>query len=215
LGVLPSWVPAAVRRGGAGGKTRRKSKKGADMKKAKWLLLAVALGALLLPLVIRAADNPLKNAKVGEWVEFVTHTESMGTKMEMHMKQTVVAKDATSVTLKTESTMNGNKMPPQETKIMLDQPYEPYKQGFADAVVTPLGEGTETITVGGKAYACHWAKVKVVATKPTAIDGTTKVWTCKDVPVSGMVKMENESAMKAGDKIMNTKMTMELVGAGK
>jgi len=185
------------------------------MKKAKWLLLAVVLGALLLPLLIWAADNPLKNAKVGEWIEFVTHTEAMGTKMEMQMKQTVVAKDATSITLRTESTMNGTKMPPQDTKIMLDQPYEPYTKGFSDAVVTPLGEGTETITVGGKAYACHWAKVKVVATKPTAVDATTKVWTCKDVPVSGMVRMETESAMKAGTQIMNTKMTMEMTGSGR
>jgi hypothetical protein len=175
----------------------------------------IALGALLLPVLIWAVDNPLKNAKVGEWIEFVMNTETMGTKMDMKMKQTVVAKDAVSVTLRTVSTMMGKEMPPQDSKILFDQPYEPYKAGFQDAVVTPLGEGNETITVGGKAYSCHWVKVKVVATKPQAVEATTKVWTCKDVPVSGMVKMETESNMKIGDKMMATKMTMELTGAGK
>ena len=185
------------------------------MKKAKWLLLAVALGALLLPLLIWAVDNPLKNAKVGEWVSFVTHTEAMGQKTEMQMKQTVVAKDETSVTLKTETTMNGTKMPPQETKIPLNQPYEPYKTPNSDAVVTPLGTGTETLTVGGKPYACTWTNVKVVMTKPAAMESTTKMWISKDVPVSGMVKMESDSVMKAGTQTMNTKMTMELTGSGK
>jgi hypothetical protein len=98
---------------------------------------------------------------------------------------------------------------------MLNQPYEPYKAGLSDATVTPLGEGNETITVGGKPYSCHWVKVKIVTTKPTAMTGTTTVWSCKDVPVSGMVKMTTDSAIKMNGKDMNTKMTMELVAASK
>lgn len=175
----------------------------------------VILVALSLPTLIWAADNPLKNAKVGEHIEFVMITETMGAKMEMKMKQTVIARDEVSVTLRTVMTTMGKEMPAQDSKIMLNQPYEPYKQGFTDAVVTPLGEGNETITVGGKPYACHWAKVKVVATKPTAVEATTTVWSSKDVPVSGMVRMVTESTMKMEGKAMNTKMTMELVSAGK
>lgn len=185
------------------------------MSRTKKFWVAGILGVLLLPVLIWAVDNPLKNAKVGEHIEFVMITETMGTKMEMKMKQTVVAKDEVSVTLRTETTAMGKTMPAQDTKIMLNQPYEPYKAGFTDAVVTPLGEGNETITVGGKAYACHWAKVKIVATKPMAVESTTTVWSCKDVPVSGMVKMVTDSTMKMGEKDMVTKMTMELVSAGK
>lgn len=160
-------------------------------------------------------DNPLKNAQVGEYVDFKMITESMGTKTEMQMKQSVVAKDEVSVTLRTETTAMGQKMPPQDAKIMLNQPYEPYKAGYTDAVVTPLGEGDETITAGGKSYDCHWAKVKVVATNPTAVESVTTVWSCKDIPVNGMAKMTSDSTMKMGAQTMNTKMTMELVSAGK
>lgn len=159
-------------------------------------------------------DNPLKNAKVGQYIKFKMTTETMGTKTQMEMKQTVIAKDDISVTLRTETTAMGMKMPPQDSKILLNQPYEPYKQGFSDAVVTPLGEGNEQITVGGKTYNCHWAKVKVTASKPTAVDSITTVWSSPDVPVNGMVKMVTDSTTKMGQNAMVTKMTMELVEAG-
>jgi hypothetical protein len=195
--------------------TSADKKTGDEMSRTRKNWTVVILGTLLLPLLIWAVDNPLKNAKVGEHIEFSMITETMGTKMEMKMKQTVIAKDEVSVTLRTVSTAMGKEMPPQDSKIMLNQPYEPYKTGFTDAVVTPLGDGNETITVGGKSYACHWVKVKIVATKPMAVNSTTTVWSCKDVPVSGMVRMVTDSTMKMGEKDMTTKMTMELVSAGK
>ena len=160
------------------------------MKRTTKTFPTVALAALLLTIMAWAADNPLKKAKVGEWIEFATHAEVMGQTRETTMKQTVVAKDAVSVTMRTVTTMMGREMPPQDVKIMLDKPYEPYKSSASDAVVTQLGEGSETIIVRGKSYNCHWVKVKTVETKPQAVESVTKVWGCKDVPVSGMVKME-------------------------
>ncbi len=163
----------------------------------------------------KTTDNPLKKAQVGEFINFKMTTESMGTKTDMQMKQTVVEKDEVSVTLRTETTAMGMKMPPQDVKIMLNQPYEPYKQGLTDAVVTPIGEGNETLTVGGKSYACHWAKVKVVVSKPSEIESVTTVWTCPEVPVNGMVKMVTDSTMNAGGNTIQSKMTMELLETGK
>jgi len=176
---------------------------------------AVALGMLLFPLFTWAADNPYKSAKVGEWVEIVTNSETMGRTMEMKMKQTVVAKDDVSVTLRMVATMMGKQMPPQDTKIMLDKPFDPYTQGNSDAKATILSEGDETIVVDGKSYKCHWAKVKVVATKPAVIESTVKSWSSKDVPLAGMVKMESESVMTMEGTTMNTKTTMKLVGSGR
>ncbi len=194
---------------------------GARMGRSRWIAVAlVTLGVVLIPklslMALGGADNPLKNAKVGEWIEFTMNTETMGQTIAMKMKQTVVAKDATSVTLRTETTAMGKQMAPQDVKIQLDKPYEPYKGSKeTDAVATPMGEGSETITVGGKPYACHWAKVKVVATKPVATEGVVTVWYSKDVPVSGMVRMVNDSTMKVGDQTMKTKMTMDVTGYGK
>jgi len=188
---------------------------GDEMNRMLKTCAAVTLGTLMFPLLSRAADNPYKSAKIGEWVESVTITETTGNKMEMKMKQTVVAKDDVSVTLKMEVSMMGRQMPPQESKIMLDKPYEPYTQPNTDAKATILGEGDETITVDGKAYKCHWTKVKVVATKPATMESTVKSWSSKDVPLSGMVQMESETVMTMNGKTMNTKTTMKLAGSGK
>ena len=173
------------------------------------------LGTLVLSLQAVAADNPYKSAKVGEWVETVSTSETMGGKMEMKMKRTVVAKDAVSVTLRTVATMMGREMPPQDAKIMFDQPYQPYVQGDSDAKVTTLDEGDETITVSGKSYKCNWAKVKVVATKPMPMESTVKAWSSKDIPLGGIVKMESESVMSMEGTTMNSKTTMTLTGFGR
>ena len=182
------------------------------------IAVTVALGALLLPVLswmaLGPGDNPLRNARVGDWVEFVMHTGAMGHQMDMTMKETVVAKDAASVTLRMVSSMMGHAMPPHDVKIPLDKPYEPYAAGLTDAKVTKLGEGNETLIVGGKSYPCHWVKVKVSATSPQPMEGTTKVWTCSSVPVTGVVKMETESTMTVNGKSMPTQMSMELTGSG-
>lgn len=175
----------------------------------------VAIVTLLLPLLTWAKDHPLKKAKVGEWIEFVTSSASMGQKMEIKTKQTVVAKDDISVTLRMVTTMMGKEQPPRDIKIMLDKPYEPFAQGLPDAVVTTLGEGNETITVGGKSYDCHWVKAKVVATKPMAMESTTKFWSSKDVPVNGMVRMESEAVMTIDGKARNSTTSMQLTGSGR
>lgn len=183
------------------------------MKCARWLVALV----ILLSVAAMASDNPYKTAKVGEWIEFAMTTSVMSQNMQMKTKQTVIARDATSVTIKTETWMGGQQLPSSEQKILLDKPFEPYNQDakLTDAVVTPMGTGNETLTVGGKAYACQWAKVHIVATKPMPMDSITKVWSCKDVPMSGVVKMQTDTTMKMGDKDMATKMTMELTGFGK
>ena len=66
---------------------------------------AAALGVLLLTVAAWAADNPLKTAKVGDWIEFVSRVEILGETRETKIKQTVVAKDADSVTLRRVTTV--------------------------------------------------------------------------------------------------------------
>lgn len=183
------------------------------MKCTRWLVALV----MLLSVAAMAADNPYKTAKVGEWIAYAMTTQVMGQSMQMKTKQTVIARDEVSVTVKTESWMGSQKMPASEQKILFSKPYVPYNadEKMTDAVVTPMGTGSETITVDGKPYACQWSKVHIVATKPMPMDSTTKVWTSKSVPMSGVVKMETDTAMKMGDKSVASKMTMELSGFGK
>jgi len=120
----------------------------------------------------------------------------MDQKQTSKLKQTVKAKDEKEVTLEVENHVMGRKMV-SETKISLVQPYNPAQTGLKDAKVEKLGEGKETITVGGKQYDCKWIKVKMTRQQgPTSISGTSKVWICADVPLGGMVKSEGDMSIK-------------------
>jgi hypothetical protein len=155
--------------------------------------------------------NVLSNSAVGDWLEYAVRTDAAPQAAEMKARQTVTAKDAQWVTLKTTGDLGTH-----EIKISLQKPYEPYMPvGETDATSTKLKEGKETLTIRGKTYTCKWVQVKVLATKPTPTDCVTKVWTCKDVPVTGVVKLESLSSATAKGKTVTTKLTMELVASGK
>jgi hypothetical protein len=121
----------------------------------------------------------------------------MDQKQSSTLKQTVKAKDEKEVTLEIENQVMGRKMV-NETKISLTQPYDPTQSGIkGNAKVEKLGEGKETITVGGKQYDCKWFQVKMTRQQgPTLVTGTTKVWICADVPLGGMVKSEGDMSIK-------------------
>jgi len=123
----------------------------------------------------------------------------------MTMRRTVTAKDAASVTMSMEMTVAGRKMPAQTVRIPFDRPYDPAaKPGQPQGSVEKVAEGTETLTVGGKEYACQW-----IQSRHTAGERTTegKVWICRDVPLGGLVKTDTTSG--------EHKMTMTMTGCGK
>lgn len=167
-----------------------------------------------------AQENPFKNAKVGDWLKHTVKTETMGMTQESAMLMTVKAKTAEEATVTIEAEAMGQKMPPQEQKIPLNEPYDftklPAQAAAVGITAKVLGQGEETISVGGKTYACHWVESslegKVMGGMP--IKGKSKVWICKDVPLSGMVKMVNESEMQMNGQPMKTSMTMEIAGTG-
>ena len=172
--------------------------------------LSLAVLACWLSPVVRAEDNPFKKAEVGDWVSYKTVTEMPNVPtggMAMETKQTVTAKTEKEVTMKVETLMNGNSMGAQEIKIPLDQPYDPTKT--TNGKVEKLGEGEESISVGGKTYACKWVKIKTqVEANGMKIDTESKYWTSPEVPLGGLVKNDTSTSM-------NMKMHMELTGAGK
>jgi hypothetical protein len=160
---------------------------------------------------VKPVVNPLLKAEVGEWLEYVVRTESVGRSTEVKAKQTVIEKSAMYITLQTTGGLGTG-----DQRIPLHESYEPYRPlGSKDAMVTKLAEGDEKITVGGKSYECHWVKVRVVAKLPAPTDATTTVWTCPTVPVTGVVKLESQSAGGSAKKGIVSRLTMELVGTGK
>jgi hypothetical protein len=183
-------------------------------------LMLAALAVVLLPALGLAQEkkeeNPFRNAKVGDWASYTMTTSTMGQKIEAAMKMEVTAKDDKNVTLKTSMTANGMQFPGQETKIDLTKPFDPLAmQGQmpkdVEAKVEKTGDGKEKIKVGGKEYDAAWTKAKVTAKAGgQEIKSDVKVWTSKDVPAGGMVKMEMQS--KVGE--MTVDMNMELKDSG-
>jgi hypothetical protein len=181
-------------------------------------LLSVMVVLALLP-VARAEEkkeeNPYKNAKVGDWIEYKTTVTLGEVKVPGTMKMVVADKNEKEVTLKTVLTAAGMEVPAPDMKVDLTKPYDPLATANlpngTDAKVEKLGEGKEKIKVGGKEHDAEWTKMKVTG-KAQGIDmtGDVKVWTSKMVPLGGMVKMD-----MVGKAIgMDFKMEMELTGFG-
>jgi hypothetical protein len=177
----------------------------------KYLLSAALFAGLAPAAFAQDMENPFKKAKVGDWAEYKMATNAMGINIDAKLKMTVTAKTDKEVTLKTAAIVNNMELPGQETKIDLTKPYDPTNTANlpkgTEAKVEKGGEGKEKVKIGGKEYDTNWMKMKVNAkVNGMDFDSDIKVWISKDVPLSGMVKMEMKS--KLAD------MTMELTGTG-
>jgi hypothetical protein len=179
-------------------------------------LLAAALAATLLPLAGRAADaeNPYKNAKVGDFAAYAMTMKVADQNLTGTITSTVTAKTEKEVTIKVVGKVNGMDIPTQEQKIDLTKPFDPAKMsnlpGGADVKTEKLKEGKEKVEVAGKKYDCDWTTYKVKGKAGGFdIDADVKVWMSKAIP-SGMAKMEMTTAV-AG---MKMEMTMELSETG-
>ena len=177
-------------------------------------ILALFLAAICM--AMRAEDeNPYKNAKVGDWVEYKSSTVMPQMKMESKMKRTVTAKTEKEVTIKMDTEMPN--VPPQSTEMKIDltTKYDPLTAGMQRGgakppVIEKVGEGDETLNLGGKEYKTHWIDNKMTMEMGgNKMESQSKVWMSKDAPLGGMVRME----MKMGGAMAMTT-TTELTGAG-
>ncbi|MCX7804813.1 MAG: hypothetical protein N3A38_06435 [Planctomycetota bacterium] len=150
--------------------------------------------------------NPYSRAKVGDWVEHVTETESGGKKMYSKTRREVKAADEKSVTIATTVEAEGMKMPPSEQKIDLAAYYRP--EAGQGTVKPEIKEGEEEIEVGGRKYRCRWVEMKVA---PAGIETISKTWMCPDVPLDGIVRQETTA--RHGNDV--TKAVMTLTGCGR
>jgi hypothetical protein len=177
-------------------------------------IFAAALLVSFVPAVHGADDeNPYRNAKVGDWVEY----KMTGAGFEGKTKMTIVAKDDKELTFEIASTFTagGKEMtgPLQKQTIDLTKKYDPVKDGIVkengvDVKFEKLGEGEEKIKFGDKEFDTKWTKTKTTSTvNNITIVSEFKMWFCKDVPLSGLVRMDTTVQM--------TTTKLELIGLGK
>ncbi len=178
-----------------------------------WLLSLLSIvGGLLAQPALRAEENPFKSAQVGDWVSYKTEVNlPNGQKTSTTIKQSVKAKDDKEVTLSLETQAGTMKLPPRDIKVRLDVPYDPINsltQASKNAKAEKLEDGDETLEVDNKSLKCQWVKMKItVDVSGQKFESISKIWTSKDIPVGGLVKMETEVA---GQKVV-----MILTGFGK
>jgi hypothetical protein len=140
------------------------------------------------------AENPFKDAKVGDYVTYKMTMSIMGKETEGTIKETVTAKSAKEVTLKSVNNVSKGESAPE--KIDLTMPFDPvasFTRGDKDAKFAKSGEGDEKIKVGDKTYECHWIAGKLTQSAgDQKVEMDVKMWFSKSVPLSGMVKMEGK-----------------------
>src|SRR5262249_718245 len=136
-------------------------------------------------------DNPLKKAKVGDWIEYKMTMAAAGINLDGKSKTTLTAKDDKEATLSTVSSFAGKESPAKEKKIDLTKAFnflELAELTKGDTKIEKGKEGKETITVGGKEYKCKWSTLKMVTKDPKSVgDADVKIWSAADVPLFGIV----------------------------
>ena len=110
------------------------------------------------------------------------------------MTRTVTAKSDKEVTITTIMTLDGRKSLPRDEKFDLTKPYDPiWLHGLngTDARIEKVGEAKEKVKIGTREYDCTVIKSKT-RNKVGGIEYKTdnRLWTSKDAPLGGMVKME-------------------------
>jgi hypothetical protein len=180
----------------------------------KHLLTAFLLLGLAASASGQDAENPFKKANVGDWAEYKMKASFAGKDLDGKMKTTVTAKNDKEATVKTVATIMGMETPAQEAKIDLTKPYDPLTSVTpkdAEIKVEKTGDGKEKIKVGGKEYDCTWMTIKFTGKAAgMPFEGQAKVWTAKDVPLGGTVKMD----MTQKQMGLEVKMALELTGSG-
>jgi len=165
-------------------------------------------------------DNPFRNAKVGDWIRHRMKTGAQGQTQEMTITMTLKAKTEQEATVAVAVELAGMKMPAQEQKIPLDEPYDIAKAqatAAAAGVKTEIvGQGEEKVSLGGKTYACRWIETDLSgAAEAVPMKAKSKIWICKDLPLSGLVKLETTMENGEDGQAMTSVTTMELVDSGR
>lgn len=149
-----------------------------------------------LPIVARAGedDNPFKNVKEGDWVRFTMTMVRGDFKSVGELKKTVTAKSDKEITIQTIMTLDGRSTLPTEEKIDLTKPYDPTRllglEGTG-AKIEKVGDEKAKVKIGTKEYDCAVIKLKTKSNSfGKEYNSDVKLWTSKDAPLGGMVKLE-------------------------
>ena len=182
------------------------------MKTAIRVCLLGLIGCFVPALLGADEENPLKKAKVGDWVEYkMTGTNNVAGKTKM----VVIAKDDKEVTYEITGTFSfmGKETvaPVQKQTVDLTKPYDPAVAAAnlkaTNTKIEKTGEGKEKLKVGEKEFDTKWTKLKSTTTvNNITIVSEYQMWFAANVPLSGLVRLDTTAP--------GVKTKLELVGSG-
>jgi hypothetical protein len=152
-------------------------------------------------LTLAQATHPLAKAGQGDWAQYtVTVDNSTTTFLSVKDQQrwrAVTMVQETGVRIDNFTFMGGARRSLGPSWIAFDKPFEPVFEISQGAKIEVVSTTQESLTVKGKTYACTKTVRKVsrrtnAETGQTAWNGTSTIWSCPDVPVGGIVKIENQ-----------------------
>lgn len=144
--------------------------------------------------------NLLTKADFGDWAEYSVTRENKTIPMlgfkDQKRWRTVSVVDESGVRIDEYFMMAGQRTTGLGRIVSLSKPFEPISGLAETARVTVVSESAETLTLAGKSYSC--TKIQRKINQPVddekfqaKWEGTSTLWICPDVPLGGLVKMEN------------------------
>lgn len=164
------------------------------------LITSVTLLSILGMSIMGSGSHPLQDVKDGDWVEYNYKSAQDSTALSNIKTSkkwwTVSHRTETHVRVDFELIAFGARRRGGSHMFSLSKPFEPTLKDNPSAQVKVLSEGNETLTMNGKKYNCQWRlrEIYVPLDKDSVIPEykcKSRIWVCPEVPVGGIVKMEN------------------------
>ena len=166
-------------------------------------------------------SNPYSVARVGDWTEYETshYIKVREQRFVARARSELVEKNPQHAVLRMTAMFPDGKKEELRFAIPLDRPFEDVSAKLAreagekvppNARIErkPTGAGTDKLFIGERVYYTTWTSVEITVTIELQETPTNlKVWVCDDVPLDGVVKVEQDNPAMS--------MTMVLVDYGR
>jgi len=166
----------------------------------------------------QSGGNLLAKAQEADWVQYVFNSQNETTPMlsvkDQQRWRVVSAVEETGVRLDDYIMVAGSRTAGLGRIAPLDKPYEPVGDIALGAKIDVVSSTPDSLTVKGKTYTCTKIVRKVSRTADmtkgqTGWNGTSTIWVSPDIPVGGVVKIENRYELQLAedakpDKVVET-----------
>jgi hypothetical protein len=180
----------------------------------KRVLLACLAFVVPVAFALGQADNPLSKAAANDWAKYTVNIQNVTmpflSVQDQEQWRVVTVVQATGVRIDNYAMIAGNRSTMGGAIRYFNKPFEPVNELSEGAKIDIISTTTENLTVKGKSYAC--TKIVRKVSRPVDLskiqsgwNGTSIIWLSADVPVGGLVKIENRySAQLTPDSKPNT-----------